>query len=220
MDKKNIILSLIVSFVFLFYTIFDYLGFVRYFKLHFGSVNPYIENYTKLEKGDKNRVVISFKYDGGKNEKLRPFLKSILNQSVRVDDISVYVRYKDISKIPIDLKKILTICGTSSEKENEEFRLCIFKEPENNTKIIVLNPDIIYGQDFIEKIIEESNKEPSKIIVCNDKNGILIKPEFITNEEDKENIFSNQNWIEKKSEKDKIVLKYKGNYKSITSVLV
>lgn len=219
MDRKNIILSLVVSFVFLFYTVLDYFGYIRYLRIHIGSMNSYIENYTKLNKGDKNRVVISFKYDtgDGNNEKLRPFLKSILNQTVRVEDISMYTSYENASKIPSDLKRIVTVCGTNSKKNNEEFRLCIFKEPDNNTKILILNPAFVYGKDFVESMIEESNNNPSKIVLSSDGNGVLIKTSFINSSN--ENIFSNQNWIESEDDKKKTVLKYKENYKSMKFVV-
>ena len=94
MDKKNIIASLVVSFIFLFYTIIEYTGLLRYFKLHIFDTRGYTEAYPKLEKGDKDRVIVAFVCDEKIN--LKPFINSVLNQTVRVDDIALFCCNKKI----------------------------------------------------------------------------------------------------------------------------
>lgn len=217
MQKKNIIISLIVSFIFLFYMIFDYLGYVRYLKLHLYSMSSYIENYTKLDKADKTRVVVSFKYNKENVKDLKPFINSILDSSVRVDDISICTPYKNIKNIPEEMKKVLSIVGTSLDKIDNDIHYSILKEPESNTKIIIVNPDMIYGKDFIQTIVDESNSNPDKIICDKNENALLIKPEFFCSKNEKlsqkEN-FSIQKWVEN-CDRQKMKLKYNENFKRL-----
>lgn len=208
MQKKNIIISLIVSLIFLFYMIFDYVGYIRYLKLHLYSVESYTKRYTNLEKADKSRVIVCFKYNDSNFKNLKPFLNSILDSTVRVDDISICMPYKNIKNIPSDMKTVLSIVGSSLNKDNIDLQYSILKEPENNTKIIIVEPGFVYEKDFIERMVEESNSNPDKIILS--KKGIVIKPEFFSFDDDagmclKNNneCFSSRDWLEKCNKKKK-----------------
>ena len=90
----------------------------------------------------------------------------------------------------------------------------VLREPETNTKIIVLEPMKIYGEDFVQSIVEKSNENGDKIIhVKNYPNIILIKPSFFS-----ENFCNyDQNydclkWLEKENKNGTVVLEYNDIY--------
>lgn len=187
MSKKAIqIISLLLSIVGLVYLVLSHYGILRYVKLHMTSTEYYLDSYTKLPKGSKDRVVICFAADTEDLGKLKPFINSILDQTVRIDDIGLTIPYKNMEKIPKGLKKILSAYGYSKDYDNAGNLInSILREPEANTKIIIVEPNMVYGQDFIETMIEESEKNPDKIIYANKSKhprwGLLIKPKFFTN---------------------------------------
>jgi hypothetical protein len=177
------IISLIFSILYLIYLFLSYNGITRYIALHVNSTESYINDYPKLEKADKDRVVVCFTANEAQLSKLKPFINSILDQTVRVDDIALTIPNKDLEKVPENLKKVLSVYGYSKDYENAGNLISsVLREPEATTKIIIVEPYMIYGQDFIEKIIQESNKHKNKIIYAHPsklpKWGILIKPAF------------------------------------------
>lgn len=214
MEKKFIILSLLVSVFFLLYMIADYNGIVRYFKLHFSSPEPFINSYKNLDsydKNNKNKIVIAFSIPASPESRVLslpkiPFINSILDQTVRVDDIGISIPYKDAKNIPSNIKKVLSVYGTSVNYKDSAICSAL-REPEANTKIILLEPDVVYGQDFIEKIIDASNKNPDKIIES--KYARLIKPKFFNNK------LSCQDAIDTCCSVDKVKMSYFENFKCL-----
>lgn len=177
------IISLIFSILYLLYLFLSYNGITRYISLHVNSVESYINDYPKLEKADKDRVVVCFTANEHEISKLKPFVNSILDQNVKVDDIALTIPYKDIEKVPENLKKVLSIYGYTKNYETAGNLISsVLREPEATTKIIIVEPSMIYGEDFIQKIVEESNNNKDKIIYANpskeQKWGILLKPSF------------------------------------------
>jgi hypothetical protein len=87
------------------------------------------------------------------------------------------------SEVPNNLKKILTTHHYEKDYDDAvDLIYSVLREPESNTKIILVEPNMIYGKDFIESMIEDSDKNPEKIIYAdkskNKKYGILLKPKF------------------------------------------
>jgi hypothetical protein len=171
------IFSLILSVLGLIYLCLSYYGIIRYFKLRYTDTEYYISNYVKKPKIGKDRIVISFE---GTEKNMKPFINSVLDQTVRVDDIGIYLN-KDIP-IPESLKKILSVYRCDKDYDNAGNLISsILREPETNTKIIILEPNKIYGEDFIQNIIEQSDKNPEKIIKVNKTDSeMLVKPKFFT----------------------------------------
>jgi hypothetical protein len=185
MQKKTIqIISLVFSVLSLIYFITQYYGYDRYIKLHFNDINPYIKNYSNIPKSCDDRVIICFNSPIQQLPKLQPFLISILDQTVRVDDIILVIHSKDTKYIPEKFKPILTINDYHRNYENDSVNIIrsISTEPESNTKIILVDPTMVYPENFIETFVEHSEKNHDKIIYGspskNPKYGILIKPSF------------------------------------------
>lgn len=178
--KSKQIFYLILSVISLVYLILSYCGVFRYFGLHYFSIEKYIKNYQDLPKADKQRVIVSFQYESDKN--LKTFINSILDQTVKVDDIGVTIPQNMLKNIPENMKKVLSTYSYDKDYDNAGNLVCsILREPESNTKIILVDPTIVYGEDFIEKMVEGSNKNPDKIIYAKQNNpkwGVLIKPKF------------------------------------------
>lgn len=221
MDRRTaLIISLIVSVISLLYLIFGYFGATRWVQLHFYPIEAYTKTYPNLEKADDKRVVVSFSASGEELKHLKPFLNSILDQTVRVDDIALTVPYKDIGKIPADVKKVLTVNGYSKDYESASNLVCsVLREPESTTKILLVDPSIIYGADFIEAMVDGSNENKSSIIYANSdfKQGILIKPQFFDDAiSDYKKGTGCCAWLDSCSNaKKKTQIGYNNNYKSI-----
>ncbi len=187
MSKRPfLILSLLISVLTLVYLIMERKGIIRDWYLHNSNTDTYLKKYNKLTKTDKDKVVVCFSSNPEKLHEIKPFLNSILDQSVKVDEIILNIPYKDMSKIPSSYKNILSVHGYSKDYEDAANLVCsVLTEPEANTKIVLVDPGTLYKQDFIELMLEKSKEFPDKI-VYGDKNknthaGILLKPKFFDN---------------------------------------
>jgi hypothetical protein len=204
MQKKTIlIISLIISIFSLFYLIFDYYGYIRYVKLHLYDNNLYLKNYVLLPKLNKERIVICFTTTSDNIKNIKPFINSILDQTLRVDEIILILPYDDQKNVPDNIKKILSVQGYKKKYNSSPNVICsVLTEPEATTKIILVEPSIIYSQDFVENMVEASNKNPDKIIYSSNtkqtKYGILIKPKFFDDKISKyEETCSNTDFLDK-----------------------
>lgn len=218
MTKKSwVVFSLIISVIALVYMFLAYYGFVRYYQLHTKNTEYYIQKYKKLSKADNNRVVISFTVDEKDLDKLGPFINSVLDQSVRVDDIALTVPYKLMDKIPKQFQKILSIYGISKDYQDANNLVpAILREPEATTKIIIVEPNMIYGEDFVADMVDASNKFPDSVIYGRKNTttkGLLVKPEFF---DDKLSQHSNQNccsWVSDCTNKKQVEIGCPNSYK-------
>lgn len=163
--------------------ILSYYGLIRYGLMYWRSPEYYINRYTALPKADKDRVVVAFTASPDEMAKMGPFVKSILDQTVRVDDIALTIPYKNTGKVPAELKKVLSVYGYSKDYDDASNLICsILREPEANTKVILVEPNVIYGPDFVQTMVKKSNENKDKIVYGGKdrqrKYGLLIKPEF------------------------------------------
>lgn len=175
------IFSLIFSLLSLFYMFLTYYGIFRYFRLKYinndlKNLEKFATNYKNTFKDNKQKIVISF--PESEPNFLYPFLNSIFDQSLRVDDIILtsidskknnFHNYKDILNFHYILDKNIDIFSAN-------VIFSILREPNADTKIIILNPNFIYGDDFIQSFVEESDLFPDSIIYTDQ--AFLIKPSF------------------------------------------
>jgi hypothetical protein len=206
--RKFQLLSLLLSVVALVYLYLEYYGYIRMYKLKNTNCEYYINKYNSLPKADKQRVIITFHRPKGD---IKPFINSILDQTVRVDDIGMTLNSKEKVNIPEQLKKIINIYTYEKDYKDAGIAICsVLREPESDTKIIILNPNKIYGIDFIQSIVEKSNENPDKIVLLGkDKNTYLIKPKFFTeNFCNYEEGYDCLKWIEKQNKDGTVVIEY------------
>ena len=179
MNKKSIIILSFLSAIFsLIYVLSNYFGWTRYFNLYISPIEKYINNYKNLEQvNDKKRVVVSISPTPDQLHKIEQVIKSILDQTVRVDLIYVVLPYgkdhKLDKKISKKLEKTVTLFRTSRHYGKLISLIPIaMKEGESNTQIITLGADKIYGEDFIETLLDISEKYPDNIISSNSHSSI------------------------------------------------
>lgn len=221
MDKQKwVVISIGISIITVIYTIVVYYGYVRLWELHRKPCSHYLKTYGDLEKADASRVVVSFTTQTKRIPYLRPFLNSLLDQTVRVDDIALSIPYKDQTQVPEDIKEVVRIYPFSVNYQDAGSLVpALLREGEKDTKIILVKDDVIYGQDFIEEMINASNNNPDKIIYGSPdrdiKGGILIKPAFfdirVTDYKQGETCNA---WLEKCSDNNSIIVDYTDNHKN------
>ena len=215
MKRAFQIFSLILSIIGVIYLCLSYYGYLRYFTLHIKNTESYIENYTKLEKS-KGRVVVAFNANDKNIKRIKPSVNSILDQGIRVSDIGLTLPYKLYPNIDENFKKVLSLYGYSKDYKDSQNLVCsILREPESETKIILLDPEIVYGEDFIETIISASEKYPDKIIYS--KYAILIKPKFFDEMVScPKNELTCKEWIEKCGKNKGVeIIEYSENFKRL-----
>ena len=220
MEKKTIIIISLLSTVFsLIYVLLSYFGFTRYLGMYFFSIEKYGKNYKNLDKTGKDRVVISLAITTKQKSKLSKVIKSLLDQTVRVDLITLIVPNKSDYQYIENFVSIFK-CGKDQGILN-----ClipsIIRENESTTRIITLGDNTIYGKDFIETLMEKSEKYPDSIIYSNNSNiidltkGVVFSTKFFNTDfiEVPKGVNGNK-WVNdyfKNFPKEKII--YKENYK-------
>ena len=152
MKKKTMIIWTLVGTFLSLAMILLYFGIVRYLTLHVSGTDKLVENYSKLPKATEGRVVVSVAADPKDFDKLKPVLSSILDQTVKVDQIGVVVPLKNENNVPEYIKKIANIFPAGKDYGDGTALIPILlKEKECDTIILALSGDVIYGKDFIEK---------------------------------------------------------------------
>ena len=216
MNTYLFIFLTILSIVFI---IASYYGIDRYIKLHINNTESYIENYKNLNKANTDKKVVislsnndTYSYETSILVNMKPVLKSILDQTVKVDMISLNVSFALSHKDTCE--KIANIFECQDYGCATKFVPTILREDNADTIIIILNNNVIYGKDFIESIIDEYNKNKTAII---SNKAILLTPNMIDinkfNSRDKANI--THDWIIDCIKDDKKNFKYTENYKTI-----
>lgn len=174
MEKKTIIIiSLITAILSLIYVLLNYFGLLRYGQLYIFPIETYSKDYKNLDKIGKNRTIISLTATPESIKKITSTVKSLFDQTVKVDLFSIVIPYGDKYKTPSKLKDSVTVFR-AGEDRNELNSLIptLSREGESTTRIITLESGKIYGKDFIEELLEKSEKNPDKIIYVNDKDYI------------------------------------------------
>lgn len=143
-----------------------------------GDTYSYINNYPNLPRVDcKSQVILALTTDPENIDSMKPMVDSILNQSVKVDRISLFLHEPEKQKLPSWVMDVMNIHPMS-----KEYKSCIvpslLKEKECDTVILVLDEKKVYPKTFIEKMISESKKNPGKVLTNKDNTCILMRPEY------------------------------------------
>jgi hypothetical protein len=228
MNKRNlVILSLIISAISLVYIILMYFGIIRYLKLHVKTAESYITGYSSLDKAnEEGRVIISFTTTPKRIGKIRPMLLSLLDQTVKVDQIALNIPYKyqdDEYEIPREFTDILNVFRASKDYGTAiKFVPTLLREGETGTNIIYVSDNYIYGADFIETIVNASKENPDVAIhtknSMRESEAVLIKPEFFNTEVlGHEQTEFPEDWASRTLQVEKMKLSYCENYKCLTN---
>lgn len=141
--------------------------------------SSFIKNYCKLNKCTKDKVVISLTSTRQNMGELRKTLNSLMDQTTRVDQISLNLPKKYEYDIPSDYSNMCNIFPIGKDYgEGNNIIPALQRETDRNTKILILDGDgTIYDKDFVEHLVMESDKYPDSYIKSED--GLLIKPSFV-----------------------------------------
>ena len=173
--------TIIMTILSLLFIILTYFGITRYITLQLQSPDTYIENYHKLPKSNAKKVNIVIYSDSKSINNLKPMINSILDQTIRVDRIFLVTTDITSDELPEYLKKVVTILP-AAKKYGSEFAnpliTMLLNEKHADTTIVVLKNNIIYGKDFIETIINISEKTPKTVIIDNKHKSLVIKPHY------------------------------------------
>ena len=165
------------------YSILNYLELIRYVNIRVNSNNYFLKKFRKMKKYSKvERIVLIIDTDVKRINKLKPCINSLLDQTIRVDEIALNLKDGDLEKVDPILHKILNVY----EVENFDNKICqniiptLYRENDNDTIIILLKDNIIYPKNFILHMVEKSVKNPHNVIKSNIENVFLFKPEFFS----------------------------------------
>lgn len=217
MILKDVLFILFI--IFIVYVHFpDILCSYRVHNLKKSSLTPFVNNYKNLKKCTNDKVVLSLTTTPCKIKDITPMFNSLLDQTVKVNQISLNIPEKcndETYDIPAEYKDICNIYTTGKDYGiGTKYVPTLLRENECGTKIILLNDNIIYGKDFIETLLKESDNNPDKCIYVGNTfenaDGILIKPEFITDIiHDK----CDNKWLHDNLKSDKVKVNYSKNKK-------
>lgn len=148
----------------------------------------YLKKYKSLPKADvKNRVVMCMYTD--QPEKIsETFLNSVLDQSVRVDEIILFMNSKDRKRLgdaedAERVEKIMSVFsqkklyGTDGNKILNAIIPVLLTELNATTKIIVLKSCDILGKDDVANLIDASDDRENRVIESSC--AYLIRPNLI-----------------------------------------
>lgn len=212
--RTVVIFSLVSALLSLVYVIMTYYGISRYLSVRMFSTESYSKNYSKLDKAsDKNRVVVSLTTTPNSN--LKPTINSLLDQTVRVDEISLNIPYGQ--KVSEEYKNILQTYNHSVNYNDTAKLICtLMREGDEDTCIILVNDNMVYGKDLIEDMVTESEKNPDVAITAKDltsKYGVLVKPKFFDTKVIEYNTnFTHDDWLKRNLKVPHKSINYKETY--------
>ena len=162
MKKRTILVFLIISTIFsVIFILLNYFGINRLLMLHIYGSKSYRENYKKLPKVSDNKSVKIFIAANKNNiSRMEPTITSILDQTNRVEKIYLVVFDKSM-KIPDFLSKVCNVVHSTCDANSID--CVVSKQKDSNIELILIRPDVVYGKDFVEKIIEEGEKTENNL---------------------------------------------------------
>lgn len=180
MKKKTMIVwTLIGTLLSLAMILLSYFGIVRYLTLHVSGTDKLVEGYSNLPKATDGRVVVSFAAKPKDFDKLKPMINSLLDQTVKVDQIGIVVPLTNETEVPDYVKNIANIFPAGKDYgDGTSLIPILLKEKECNTIIIALKHDVVYGKDFIEMMVDKADEYPDTVLSDKKRKAILVKPEY------------------------------------------
>jgi len=170
MNGKSVIFMIIVSAISLVITVAAYYGYTRYLTLKFdNNTVKYANEYLKLSRGGvKSKIIVSlYSSDETYSPSLKTTINSLLDQTFRPDQIIINVPPTSSLKLDEVLTKNEIVVVYKMSKDYGDIGNLIsplLREKDANTLLILANENVVYGLEFIEKMIATSVENPDCII--------------------------------------------------------
>ena len=180
MKRRQVVILLIVSTIISLVSILlTYFGIVRYFQLHIKSSEEFVAGYRSLPKASGERVIISFAPTAEQLTKIQPVLNSVLDQTVRVDQIALVVPEGQEDQVPTYIREIANVFPAGRDYGlGTRLIPILLREKECGTTIVGLESNVVYGKDFIEVLTDEAESNPGSIVIDRKHYAILVKPDY------------------------------------------
>ena len=216
MKKRTILILIIISTIIsLVFTIGNYYGIDRYIRMRLIGSDSLIEAYSKLPLADKEqKTVVSLSATQKDFTKLRPVLNSLLDQTVRVDKITLVIPSQyEREDLPDFVTKIANTQPAGKDYgEGMKLIPALLKEKESDTTIIALDNNWVYGKDFIETMIKSMKQHKGEVLIDSKDTCMLLKPEYFDSDViDRDNSIFDKKWFLAKAKKSKVI-PYTENY--------
>ena len=177
MNGKNVILIIVVSVLSLVVTVASYYGYARYFKLRFdNNTSKYAHDYLKLDRGASKKKILVSLYCSNDTpyDAIKDTINSILDQTVRPDQIIVNVPPGSTLKLDDAIvSNAIGVVHIMPKDYGEPSSLIspLLREKDAGTIIILASERVIYGIEFVEKMLAASQAHPDCIIYTKGYNG-------------------------------------------------
>jgi hypothetical protein len=183
--ENTITITIIITILSTIVIIIQYFDLFRYYKLRHEEISHYIEKYSDVKPYKlKKSIIVSLNTTPDRIGKIKPVLNSLLDQSIRVNKIivNVYSKSSEPYELPENYKKVGIFNNIKKDYQEKPNLSILNNEGESETKIIFLSDKTVYGEDFIETLVDESDNNPDSIIHTkeNSRIDVLIKPKFFT----------------------------------------
>lgn len=190
---------IVLSLISIIISILSYFGITRYIKLYFSkSVDKYVETYSSLPLAsqDKRVIIVLSVQNEDELKTIYPTINSLLHQTVRVNQIFLVLPCKSNCNVPENLTKVVTIVkpGKTYDETYQDIISILQREKEKDTVIIKVSNRVIYGNDFIQHLLEISESATDFVIKDKANLFLLVKPSLILLDTDQKFIsFFNNN---------------------------
>jgi len=172
-----------------------------------------------LPKPDK-KVVIVINTTPTRLVDIKQTINSILDQTVKIEQIIIVLPQKYIDSkpnFPNYLSKFVIFIPSGKEYGSNLSNSLIpvlLCEKDNDTSIIILKDNIVYGQDFIETLLNLEKSNVDSVLKMEKNDAILVKSNYYDCNNIKNGNFFDEKWLLGNAKNLKIV-KYSDNFPKI-----
>lgn len=169
---KNSIIIISIMLILLLFLILNF----RNLSMSCCNTDHLIDRYSSLKKIDSpEKVVISLSLDDNSLGKVKRTINSLLDQSVKVDNI--VVNYYSLKPVPSFIQNTSNVYKQCVDyKAANNFLPTMLRTRKSNTIIIFLKSGSVYPRKLVENLVKKSRKEPRTLF--QGKDFYLTKPSF------------------------------------------
>ena len=145
-------------------------------------IDYFAKHYMNLPEASKNnKVVLSLTVSDQSNVPLLDVICSLLNQTRKVDQITVNITKDKEASLPDKIRHYATVFYTHKDYGCANCIVpTILRERNENTLIIFVNSEFIYNPNLVEQMVEEANKYKEMAIKSSCGNSFIVRPSFFS----------------------------------------